>query len=127
MALTITNVGASLGVTPKSRLFIAVVSHTPVISPMAIPAKTRPNPLRSTSDSTLPARGRFENNTSYGDEDAGFYVGNSPEADFTVQNNTAFNNLWGILVRDAATGSITGNTLHDSCSGLVFLNTGTSA
>jgi parallel beta-helix repeat protein len=77
--------------------------------------------------SFVSTHGRFENNTSYGDEDAGFYVGNSPEADFTVQNNTAFNNLWGILVRDAATGSITGNTLHDSCSGLVFLNTGTSA
>jgi len=70
--------------------------------------------------------GRFENNTSYGGLDAGFYIGNSPKADFTVKNNTASNNLWGILVRDSATGSITGNTLHDNCSGLVFLNTGTS-
>jgi parallel beta-helix repeat protein len=70
--------------------------------------------------------GVFEDNTSYGSGDAGFYVGNSPKADFTVQNNTAFANLWGILVRDSATGSVTGNILHDNCSGLVFLNTGTS-
>ena len=69
--------------------------------------------------------GRFEDNTSYGSIDAGFYVGNSPKADFTIQNNTAFADLWGILVRDSATGSVTGNTLHDNCSGLVFLNTGT--
>ena len=53
--------------------------------------------------------GRFEDNTSYGSGDAGFYVGNSPNADFTVQNNTAFADLWGILVRDSATGSVTGN------------------
>jgi len=69
--------------------------------------------------------GRFEDNTSYGSGDAGFYVGNSPKAHFTVQNNTAFADLWGILVRDSATGSVTGNTLHDNCSELVFLNTGT--
>jgi Right handed beta helix region len=70
--------------------------------------------------------GRFEYNTTYGSGDAGFYVGNSPNADFTVRYNTAFADLWGILVRDASTGSITDNLLHDSCSGLVFLNTGTT-
>ncbi len=69
--------------------------------------------------------GRFDDNTSYGSADAGFYIGNSPTADLAIQNNTAYNNLWGILVRDAAMGSITGNRLHDNCSGLVFLNTGT--
>jgi hypothetical protein len=70
--------------------------------------------------------GVFEDNTSYGSADAGFYVGNSPKADFMIQNNTAFADLWGILVRDSATGIVTGNMLHDNCSGLVFLNTGTS-
>ena len=43
-ALTKANVGASLGLTPKSRLFIVVVSHTPPITPIAIPTKTSPNP-----------------------------------------------------------------------------------
>jgi hypothetical protein len=70
--------------------------------------------------------GKFEYNTTYGSGDAGFYVGNSPNADFTVRYNTAFADLWGILMRDASTGSVTDNLLHDSCSGLVFLNTGTT-
>jgi nitrous oxidase accessory protein NosD len=74
----------------------------------------------------LSTHGRFEYNTTYGSGDAGFYVGNSPDADFKVRYNTAFGDLWGILVRDASSGSVTDNLLHDSCSGLVFLNTGTT-
>ena len=70
--------------------------------------------------------GQFEYNTSYGSGDAGFYVGDSPNADFKVRYNTAFADLWGILVRDSSTGSVTDNLLDDSCSGLVFLNSGTS-
>ena len=69
---------------------------------------------------------QFEYNTSYGSGDAGFYVGNSSNADFTVRYNTAFADLWGILVRDASVGIVTDNLVHDSCSGLVFLNTGTT-
>ena len=68
--------------------------------------------------------GQFDNNTSYGSGDAGLYMGNSPNADFTIKDNTAHDDLWGILVRDSSTGRVTGNTLHDNCSGLVFLNTG---
>jgi nitrous oxidase accessory protein NosD len=74
----------------------------------------------------LSTHGLFEYNTSYGSGDAGFYVGNSPNADFKIRYNTAFADLWGILLRDASTGSVTDNLLYDSCSGLVFLNTGTS-
>jgi Right handed beta helix region len=74
----------------------------------------------------IATHGLFEFNTSYGSGDAGFYVGNSPNADFRIRYNTAFADLWGILVRDASTGSVRDNILHDSCSGLVFLNTGTS-
>ena len=69
---------------------------------------------------------QFEYNTSYGSGDAGFYVGNSPNSDFKVRYNTAFADLWGVLVRDASMGSVTDNLVHDSCSGLVFLNTGTT-
>jgi hypothetical protein len=43
--------------------------------------------------------GQFQYNTTYGSHDAGFYVGDSPEADFRIQYNTAFDDLWGILVR----------------------------
>jgi hypothetical protein len=74
----------------------------------------------------LSTHGRFEYNTSYGSGDAGFYVGDSPNADFKVRYNTAFADLWGILVRDSSGGSVTDNLLRDSCSGLVFLDTGTS-
>jgi Right handed beta helix region len=74
----------------------------------------------------ISTHGQFEYNTSYGSGDAGFYVGNSPNADFRIRYNTASADTWGILVRDASTGSVTDNLLHDSCSGLVFLNTGTS-
>jgi Right handed beta helix region len=74
----------------------------------------------------LSTHGRFEYNTSYGSGDAGFYVGNSPHADFTIRYNTAFADLWGVLVRDASIGTVTDNLVHDSCSGLVFLNTGST-
>ncbi len=74
----------------------------------------------------LSTHGRFEYNTTYGSGDAGFYVGNSPNADFTVRYNTAFADLWGVLVRDASVGTVSDNLVHDSCSGLVFLNTGTT-
>lgn len=69
--------------------------------------------------------GRFANNTAYGSGDAGIYVGDSPQADFTIEGNTAHDDLWGVLVRDSSKGRVTGNTLDHSCSGLVFLNTGT--
>jgi|SRR5580692_1261752 hypothetical protein len=71
------------------------------------------------------SHGQFEYNTTYGSHDAGFYVGDSPEADFRIQYNTAFDDLWGILVRDSARGRVTDNLLQGSCAGLVFLNTGT--
>jgi Right handed beta helix region len=69
--------------------------------------------------------GLFEYNVSYGSHDAGLYVGDSPDADFTVQNNTAFADLWGVLIRDSARGRVQENLLYANCAGLVFLNTGT--
>jgi parallel beta-helix repeat protein len=71
--------------------------------------------------------GQFEDNTVSGTDDAGIYMGNSPHANFTIKDNTAHDDLWGILVRDSTQGTVSGNTLHDSCAGLVFLNTGTIA
>jgi parallel beta-helix repeat protein len=67
---------------------------------------------------------RFEANTSDGSGDAGIYMGDSPNGDFIIRDNTVSNALWGILVRDSSGGTVTGNTLHDNCAGLVFLNTG---
>ena len=69
--------------------------------------------------------GRFEDNTTHGSGDAGIYLGSSPDANFAIARNTASAALWGILVRDSSTGTVTGNTVRGNCSGLVFLNTGT--
>jgi parallel beta-helix repeat protein len=66
----------------------------------------------------------FEANTSDGSSDAGIYMGDSPNGDFTIRDNTVTNALWGVLVRDSSHGTVSGNTLHDNCAGLVFLNTG---
>jgi parallel beta-helix repeat protein len=70
---------------------------------------------------------RFEDNTVHGSDDAGLYLGDSQDADATIKDNTAYDDRWGVLARDSTGGRITGNTLHDNCSGLVFLNTGTKA
>jgi parallel beta-helix repeat protein len=67
---------------------------------------------------------RFEDNTSDGSGDAGIYLGDSQNGDFTIANNTVTNALWGVLVRDSTGGTVSGNTLNGNCSGLVFLNTG---
>jgi nitrous oxidase accessory protein NosD len=53
------------------------------------------------------------------------YLGDSPQADFTIKDNTVTAALFGILVRDSFKARVTDNTLHDNCVGLVFLNTGT--
>jgi parallel beta-helix repeat protein len=71
--------------------------------------------------------GVYEHNVVHTTSDAGFYMGDSPHADFTISDNAAYDDLWGILVRDSSVGVVTGNTLHDSCSGLVFLNSGTNS
>jgi parallel beta-helix repeat protein len=70
------------------------------------------------------ANGLFDDNLSFGSGDAGFYVGDSPDANFTVRDNIAHDDLWGVLARDSSMGLITNNVLHDNCSGLVFLYTG---
>jgi parallel beta-helix repeat protein len=68
--------------------------------------------------------GLFEHDTSNGSGDAGIYMGDSPNGRFTIRDNTVSNALWGILVRDSSRATLTGNTLHDNCAGLVFFNTG---
>lgn len=56
-----------------------------------------------------------------GSGEAGIYVGDSPEADATVSNNEAFDNLFGILVRNAEHGTIAFNRVHDNCAGVLIL------
>jgi parallel beta-helix repeat protein len=60
-------------------------------------------------------------NLTRGSDDAGIYVGDAPRANATVAANETYNNLFGIFVRNARHGKITGNQVHDNCLGMLFL------
>lgn len=61
-------------------------------------------------------------NTASGNEEAGFYVGDSPNANATVSGNRAVDNGQGVFIRSASNGTIANNVLQGNCSGMVFLN-----
>jgi hypothetical protein len=64
-------------------------------------------------------------NEASGSEEAGIYVGDSPEADVTIAGNRTFDNqLFGIFLRDAADGRVVGNESSGNCVGAIVLNTG---
>jgi len=52
---------------------------------------------------------------------SGIYIGDSPRADATVVGNDTYGNLFGILVRNALGGSISGNSVHNNCMGMMFI------
>jgi parallel beta-helix repeat protein len=60
-------------------------------------------------------------NTTYGSEEAGVYVGDSPNADATIRGNETFDNLFGIFLRNAENGAIRENNSHDNCIGALVL------
>ena len=60
-------------------------------------------------------------NTATGSDDAGFYVGDSPDANATLLGNRAADNLFGFFVRNAEHGTIGVNRTHDNCVGMLFL------
>jgi hypothetical protein len=60
-------------------------------------------------------------NLTSGSDDAGLYVGDSPHADATVVANETYDNVLGILVRNALHGKIAGNQVHNNCMGMFFL------
>jgi len=59
-----------------------------------------------------------------GNDEAGFYVGESPHADAVVRGNDAHGNGFGVFLRDSRGASIQDNVLTGNCVGLVVLNTG---
>jgi len=61
-------------------------------------------------------------NTATRSNDAGIYVGDSPNAQATVQANVAYDNALGIFIRSASKGQIVNNDMHDNCVRLVFLD-----
>ena len=60
-------------------------------------------------------------NRSSGGGEAGFYIGDSPNADATLLGNESFDNLFGVLIRNASHGNVVGNSLHGNCDGAVVL------
>jgi hypothetical protein len=69
--------------------------------------------------------GRIVANRTSGSEEAGIYVGDSPEAKVLIAANRSVDNeLFGIFLRDAANGILVGNLSTGNCVGALVLNTG---
>ena len=66
----------------------------------------------------------FANDIAIGNDEAGFYVGDSPQADTVVRNNQAFGNQFGIFVRHARHVLVSGNVVSGNCQGILVLDDG---
>lgn len=66
----------------------------------------------------------FANDVAIGNDEAGFYIGDSPDADTVVRNNIAVGNLFGIFVRHAREVAMFHNLLTRNCQGILVLDDG---
>jgi parallel beta-helix repeat protein len=67
--------------------------------------------------------GSLRDNRATGSEEAGLYLGDSPEANATIAGNTSWDNgFFGIFVRDSAHGKVVGNTSYGNCIGIITLS-----
>ena len=53
--------------------------------------------------------------------EAGFYIGDSPDANATLIGNDSSGSLFGILIRSALHGNVTANSIHGNCTGVGVL------
>jgi parallel beta-helix repeat protein len=68
--------------------------------------------------------GSLRDNRVTGSDEAGLYLGDSPEAHATIVGNTAWDNgLFGIFVRDSGHGVVVGNESFGNCVGIMVLAT----
>jgi parallel beta-helix repeat protein len=67
-----------------------------------------------------------DNSVSYNGE-AGLYMGDSPDANSVVEDNTADHNGFGIFLRDSTKILAEGNDSWGNCVGILALNTGHGA
>jgi hypothetical protein len=67
---------------------------------------------------------RFARDVVHHNGDAGFYIGDSPDADAVLTRNVAHHNLEGFLLRDASHGMLIQNRSRDNCAGVLFIETG---
>ena len=70
------------------------------------------------------SRTLFANDTAIGNEEAGFYVGDSPQADTVVRDDQAYGNQFGIFVRHARHVLVTDNFVSGNCQGIMILDDG---
>ena len=66
----------------------------------------------------------FANDIAIGNHEAGFYVGDSPDADTVVRDNLAVGNQFGIFIRHAREVLVVGNRVHGNCQGILVLDDG---
>ena len=66
----------------------------------------------------------FANDTAIGNEEAGFYVGDSPNAATVVSNDVAKGNQFGIFIRHARGVTVMNNRATGNCQGVLVLDDG---
>jgi hypothetical protein len=66
----------------------------------------------------------FANDTAIGNDEAGFYVGDSPNAATVVRNDVAKGNEFGIFVRHARGVTVMNNRAKGNCQGILVLDDG---
>jgi nitrous oxidase accessory protein NosD len=69
-------------------------------------------------------RSRLVENRTAGNQEAGLYVGDSPDADTVVSGNRTWNNGFGIFVRHSHQVAVTGNQSWGNCLGALVLDDG---
>jgi hypothetical protein len=66
----------------------------------------------------------FANDTAVGNHEAGFYVGDSPDADTVVRDDVAVGNQFGIFIRHAREVLVADNRVRGNCQGILVLDDG---
>jgi Right handed beta helix region len=72
------------------------------------------------------SRTLFADDVAIGNDEAGFYVGDSPQADTVVRDDQAYGNQFGIFVRHARHVLVTDNRVSGNCQGILVLDDGQS-
>jgi hypothetical protein len=66
----------------------------------------------------------FAHDVAIGSDEAGFDVGDSPDADTVVRDDLATGNQFGIFIRHAREVLVSGNVLSGNCEGIMVLDDG---
>jgi nitrous oxidase accessory protein NosD len=68
--------------------------------------------------------GAYLRNSSHGNAEPGFYLGDSPHADYVIAHNKAWDNQYGIFIRHSAHGVVHNNRMWGNCVGALLLDDG---